>query len=677
MSEYIYTPIIKDKFFNPSPVAGKIPLFADSRTNKNVIGSPLYEEWWEEQIYYLLNGYNTGGIFLPPRYYHFLNYYIIDGVGTGATYPYFVDLHKELFDFEHFEVRCDKSCAGGVMPKGRRKGLSFFGTNLIKYGSAFIDRYRAGVCAGLETYVKGFSNKLERCFNNTVPELQMNIQKFNDKEGIIGYEYRTEQGYQEEQVAYIMFQTLKNNAAKMEGEFFHDALSEESGENDVLPQAIESISHALKDGEDYVGKMWVYGTGGKMSGSGKQFSEVWHNAETYNLKRFFIPGKRYYAPAIRRPSDKYRVETPNLDKLYPNKTEAELLGCEDIIHAEELIKKRIVELSKNPDKRKLRQFLQNMPNKPEDVFISAGQNDFDSELLYQQNFIIASEGKPRWREYVLEWKKDKDGIRIEPLDVEMRPAKLEDPEWKKVYIYKEPDYRYKNLDIIGIDAYAIDKSISSKSLGGIVGIRRYDELKADMEVEEPGRVPIFVYSGRPPRKEIFWEIGLKLSVLYRTLGNTMISADVDALIGFFKANGGKKYLSPRPRLMDSKDGTMAHDWGIKITGSNGSKLTSAIQTWVIDNSQYSWFENLNTEIATSDQENIGTDWDLKDALGYALIRIDEIKKKRPPSNNEEENDTTFDYGHYDERGNYIQPCSKKDDPIQKKLEELYNSAGFF
>ena len=90
-----YTPIIKHGGFNPNPISGKIPSFADPLKNPDVIGSRLYEEFWEEQVDRCVNGYITGGTLIPGRYYYFLNFQPLSGV-TGDMYPYYCDFHLEL-----------------------------------------------------------------------------------------------------------------------------------------------------------------------------------------------------------------------------------------------------------------------------------------------------------------------------------------------------------------------------------------------------------------------------------------------------------------------------------------------------------------------------------------------------------------------------------------------------
>ena len=137
--------IIKSKGFNPSPIAGNIPYWADSLNNPDCVGRKDYNEFWEEQLFYIKNGYTTGGLFIPPKYYELLNFGMVDGVGgKGFIRPYFIDLHYELY-MEEYNIRNDKTCAGLVVPKARRKALSFFAVQQIKYGMKYMESYRAAV----------------------------------------------------------------------------------------------------------------------------------------------------------------------------------------------------------------------------------------------------------------------------------------------------------------------------------------------------------------------------------------------------------------------------------------------------------------------------------------------------------------------------------------------------
>ena len=72
--DHKYSPIIKHKGFNPNPISGRIPPFANALINPDVVGTPLYIEFWDEQIDRCQNGYLTGGMNIPGRYYFFLNF---------------------------------------------------------------------------------------------------------------------------------------------------------------------------------------------------------------------------------------------------------------------------------------------------------------------------------------------------------------------------------------------------------------------------------------------------------------------------------------------------------------------------------------------------------------------------------------------------------------------------
>jgi len=354
-------------------------------------------------------------------------------------------------------------------------------------------------------------------------------------------------------------------------------------------------------------------------------------------------------------------ETPYLEAQYPGLQHEQLLGCEDVQAAKEGIRKHIEILSRNPDKSKLREYLQDMPEEVEDVFISSNMNNFSAELLYEQNYRIDTLPNLRYKEYVLDFKKNEDGVYSQPLQVIARPATKKDKEWEIVKILDGgmPDPRYKNFDIIGIDGYTIDNSMSSLSQGAIVVLRRYDQFKEDTNIEQPGKVPVCIYNKRPPRKEKFWEISLKVAIFYNAVKNTMIGADSDQLIAYFKDMGCKKYLSLRPKSMDSVTGGLTNEYGIKVTGSNGPKIISLMQSWVDSYCCYCWFRELNEALAAYNEENIGTDWDIADALGYALVRIEDMKKKPEKTDDNESKEERFSFGYYDSRGNWRN--SKKED----------------
>ena len=618
----IYQPKIKTRGFDPSPIAGNIPDYANAKLNPALVNTKAYIDFWDEQIHYCYHGYTTGGLYIPGRYYHYLNFRKIDGVSHGKIYPMFTDLHYDLFLWKE-QVRKDTTKAGGLVPKARRKGLSFVEVEDIIYGLRFTPEYRASVSGGLETWVNMFKDKLYRTYNDGADEFKLNAIRRNDNEALFGVTEFTGSRWEELQWGTVLFRTMKDSATKLEGEFFHDAILEELGEFPLARKAITSIGPALKDGEDYIGKFWGLGTGGNMKKGGRTFSELFHDRDTLKLDVFYIPGKRFYMPYVRNSG---RYKTPYLDKTYKDYAPEQLLGCEDVVAADESLRALVDEYIANNKRKELVEHMQNYPDKIEDIFISSGNNQFNTEKLQLRDFDLQS-SMPKYSEYVLDLIKDDVGNNIIPLKVKERPATDKDPVWDKVLIMHGglPMPHMKDLDIVGIDGYAIDTSNTSKSIGGIVVIRRSDKFFINNFPIVP--MPILIYYQRPPRKEQFWDISLKISVFYNAIKNTMIGADVDALIGHYKNNFGKKYLSPRPKSFDSPDTKISHDFGFKATSSPNSKpkMIGCMQTFVEESCDHWVFRDLVLDFMSYDDESIGTDYDLADACGHALVRIQDMK----------------------------------------------------
>ena len=219
-----YVPVVKDLNFMPNPVAGNIPIWADGMANPKVIGTSRHTEFWNEQIDRCINGYTTGGVYIPGRYYFYLNFTVIKGL-KGPQYPFYVDLDLEFFKLVEY-VKINKK-TGIVSIKARRKGLSEkMQGGVINHGVRFIDGYRAGIAAGKETYTNGFKTKLESSHYRYCNEMALNTITNNDREMQYGFQVKDEvmgfkdMGY----LALAWFRTMFDDPTKMEGEYFHDVV---------------------------------------------------------------------------------------------------------------------------------------------------------------------------------------------------------------------------------------------------------------------------------------------------------------------------------------------------------------------------------------------------------------------------------------------------------------------
>ena len=149
-----------------------------------------------------------------------------------------------------------------------------------------------------------------------------------------------------------------------------------------------------------------------------------------------------------------------------------------------------------------------------------------------------------------------------PFQVKAIPVEENLDDGEIVYIFQPPKLNIKDLDVGGVDSYNEDVTTTTDSLGAMTVVRRADEIILPDTL--PGRIPVCLYYRRPKRKEIFFQTCLKISIYYNLIKNTMISAEYDLIIQYYKDMGAKKYLSPRPKSFDSPDTEQHHDYGVKM-----------------------------------------------------------------------------------------------------------------
>lgn len=636
-------------------------MFADSRRNPDCIGTVAHADWWNEQIDRCINGYRTGGIHIPGRYYHYLNFVIISGL-YGPTYPDFIDLHYEIFLLLE-EVKKYK-LPGILLPKARRKGLSYFGDAIAMHGMRFISNYRMAVVGGLDNYVQGFRRKLVSTLNNVPPEFMVHTMKLNQDEIAIGVEYKNTSGvWQETKFSDFMFETLQDKANKAEGEFFHDVIFEELGEFEKADSAYESIRPALELGERMEGTFILYGTGGNILKGSRAMKKFYAQHESYGIIPFFVSGARYFYPyygGAKNRDGTSAEKIPNVKKKHPNLRKEQLLGCEDFYASETKILEVRKQRAINPDKKSLKEWIQKYPLSIEELFTSSGSNNFNNDLLFDCLFKLET-NKLLYKPYRLDFVKTDEGEIVQPLQVTVRPVKDDPDDGEIVYIFKMPRLNYKDLDIGGLDGYNEDQTATSDSLGSMVVLRRGDDINVPEDDYYPGLYPVCLYYRRPKRKEIFWETSLKISVLYNLLKNTMIGADADLVIQYYKDQGAKKFLAKRPKAFDSPDGKQMFEFGVKMTAYSKPRLIGVLQSYVESWVHLNVFPLILKDLVAYDDENIGTDWDSADAIGYAVMRVIDMKKAPSGAENNERELNKLPY-YYEKNGElhqYIPPQKEK------------------
>lgn len=691
-----YVPKIKGRGFLPNPIARfGIPGFADSVSYPKVIGTSAHEDWWNEQIRYCVDGYTTGGTYIPGRYYFYLNFCKISTVGRGLHYPDFVDLDLDFFLLVEEAKRTYKGIIG---LKKRRAGLSEKAAKgVLSHGLLFTpEKYLGGICSGLEDYTKDFTTKLKENNTNLPPEFYLHFLTDNEKEYVAGWEDKNS-GDAMGSSNTIKMATMFNNPNVLKGKALYDCVFEEAGEFKMLLKGYSATKAGFQVASKMIGTPFVYGTGGKIVSATKEFQEMWGDADHYFLLKFFVPGPRLYVGSfvgshdVTSHDDKNQVSVPdNCPNIFQMANEQNLsyeqvLGCEDIDYAlhDILTTRKFLAGSKN--KELYYEHFQDFGLTEKEMFLKFSGNNFDPEAIADQRIKLASNTHLPYSRYILEYKKNETGQVTMPLTV--IPRLISDseltPELEQEVIYIRdgclPVKNFNNLFCAGGDSYDQDTSKTSKSLGAFVVLaRRGNPFKnAKGELLSHKRVPILLIRNRPKRKEIFYENCMKASILYNLLSATLFDASKAMVIQHYKDNGCKKYLAPRPKAFEAEDSTQTHDYGILLTNNTRSKpqMISMIQTWTLDELDECVFEQIPEGLSEYDVQQKDSDWDEIDALGIGLIQ-DSAMGRKPVSQQQENLDDVYDLPEWELRhGILVDVTERKNknakqykDPFLRRLE---------
>ena len=640
-------PYVKGKGFLPNPlVVNGIPDYADSSRNPKCVGTPEYETFWSEQLYRCINGYNTGGIFIPGRFYYYMNFNNMNTV-HGIITPDFCDMHLELCYIIEWCMANGKNI---IIGKKRRAGISEFTQKAkIDYGYRFSESYQAGIAAGQKKYAEDFMTKWEDSEALLQGEFRVNSLLNNPDEVVSGYELMDGgKTTLKNNACKIFVRTMHNNPNMFKGLFLNDVVAEEAGEFENLCEFISATNDCLMDGDTQVGMFMIYGTGGNINKGSKDFKKVWENPNDYNAVKYLITGDRFkkpfYGGATRFGKDV--SVTPNLLKKYKP---YQIIGMEDTEAAMENIMEERERLKKG-DLKKYMEHLQNNPINEAEIFRKMFSNNFDIQKINAQQDEITV-NKNKYSKWKLEWV-TKEGTleRVSPLRVKAIPAKDTDDEGDCILILDEyhPDKKYKNLYVGGIDPYDQDKGVS-KSLGAMCVMSRPNTFGI------PFNMPVAVICTRPKRKEIFFDMCLKLSVYYDLVGNTLgDKAGSSGIIKWYENHNCMRYLAPRPKKFESMNSEQSHEFWVSLNTYSRPLMVGAMQTSIHDYSQNIWFPELINQLGNFDEVEIGSDNDLADAYGIALMQSISVVAA-PRDDNTKESEDPFSLGNWitDKNGNVI------------------------
>lgn len=556
--------------------------------------SPQWENWLEEQLHYIHNGFTHGGTTISGRLYFKLNFFKLRHLEDGESHekiisPYYVDAQKDLYDLVE---ECFTDGEDLLVGKGRDKGFSYDLASLMLYETQFFPTtdVMAIFPAGTSTAKGQFRTKYDSGWNNLLEDLRQypglsnnaEVLKYGWKETDEETKQTTEQGL----LSSISLVEAVNADVAKSGRFKILGL-EEFGEIKNPLRLITTSRANLQKGSRKFGLILAGGTSNAFNDGYKDFRELWFNASSYGFKKFFIPANK------------------SLWGFVNEQGESDLEGGE----------KWVLDRRKGKSDDILTIETQNYPLTEEEMFVSINKSPFNSIYTSQQVARIMTD------------KTITNQIRRGNLIRNRLKNMVEfvesvDGRWQ---VFAMPSDKLFNKDVGAVDPYRKGDSTQSDSKGAIVIYRSFNGM------DTLGNMPICIYHNKPKTKDMFFEDCLLTAEFYNI--QLLFEHTEDDWIDYFAKRNATKYLKARPRLGESIYTKVVSKYGVNPSAHNkGTALELAVQDFDQHYENHPFIELLD-ELNSFGGERVNTD--LAMAYIWAVLHasdnikmLDEFRPKK-------------------------------------------------
>lgn len=486
------------------------------------MGTDAYKEYWDEQEYYIKNGYTHEGQRIPGMHYLYLNYCTIkDKKRKKQTIPDFWAVDADYFDNLEYVMGLDPRMTqeekdfrpvGMSAAKSRQVGASLKGAVPLFYNMCFVPFSFNYIGAYIEKDALKTLAMYMHYHNHAFKYTNFGkrfIEKDANKHYKVGYfkEVNGEKvpdGYQSE----LNIVTFMNDPEKGVGGGCDLFVIDEAGMHPKLLQSVTYIEPACKDGDYTTGTMLVYGAAGPESQS-EDYKKLHYGPSNYGFLAFkndidpqpFYDECGYFIP-------NYSCRKPYIDDDGNPDQEKAIIARD-----------KEMEKLKNKDFSKYLEKLSQYPNNGKEMFGGRGRKRFDQELIEQaianlKRFsvqgtaveLFPDDAAPTGVNFKLS---DKTPIREWPTpdNIDLNGC---------VEIFEFPGSNPpKNLYISAMDSYNQDSS-QTTSLGCIQIYKR----ETSVQGEGTRRVLVAEYCARPTQafgKHEFYRISALLLQLYNAV----------------------------------------------------------------------------------------------------------------------------------------------------------------
>jgi hypothetical protein len=262
------------------------------RNTKKILRTiaPDTRDEYEVEVYQLeeIRRIREGHFGLSPKNYFFLNYCLLDTM-EGFRKPQFKVCQQEFINAIESAQKSQKD--GLISVKRRRIGASSMLASDVLHDCITRPGFHVGMNSKTERDSIELFKKVKLAYDNLPTFLKPATSAGNTKTSLLfGYRTKDVNGNWQLKGTRSKIDVVAPVPTAYEGQKLNKLIIDESGKIEKLRQLWSYSADCLMDGHIRKGTPVLFGTAGDVGAEGRDFKEMWYNAETYRLNQFFLGG---------------------------------------------------------------------------------------------------------------------------------------------------------------------------------------------------------------------------------------------------------------------------------------------------------------------------------------------------------------------------------------------------